>query len=495
MFQPIATALDAFQYHPLPPHNAAMEELAFTPVHELARLTRTRRVSPRELVALFLERIARLDPGLNAYLTVNEEEAKRAAAEAETAAMRSDRLPALFGIPVAVKDLEFTRGLRSTGGSLAYREYVPSEDSVVVERLRKAGAIVLGKTNTPEFGSYGQTWNRLGEDCRIPWDTARTSGGSSGGSAAAVAAGLAPAATGTDGAGSIRAPAAFCGVYGFKPSFGRIPIHGDFLGLPLHTCPGPLTRSVQDAALMLSVLCGHDPRDPNSARQPPPDFLGALNRPAGDLRVAWSPNLGFAHVDAETRGLAEATAKSLESLGCRLGAEDPPVDVDLFEVADPVRNADKYAAWGHLLRDRPDDLTPYVRSVLERGSRVTGEEYSNSLRELERLDSRMADFFERYDVLVTPTTPVPAYPVRQPPPTINGFEVPHYASTTLLTILWNLTGQPAASLPCGFTGTGLPVGLQIIGRHGDEAAVLRVSRALEQARPWPAGVRLQDLAP
>ncbi len=472
-----------------------MKELAFTSVHELARLTRTRQVSPRELVVLFLERIARFDPTLNAYLTVNEEEARRTATEAETAAMRIDRLPPLFGIPVAVKDLEFTRGLRSTGGSLAYREHVPSEDSIVVERLRNAGAIVLGKTNTPEFGSYGQTWNRLSEDCRTPWDTARTSGGSSGGSAAAVAAGLAPVATGTDGAGSIRAPAAFCGVYGFKPSFGRIPMHGGFLGLPLHTCPGPLTRSVRDAALMLSVLCGHDPRDPNSTRQPPPDFLGALSRPVQDLRVAWSPNLGFAHVDAETRNLAEAAAKTLETSGCRLEAEDPPVDADLFEVADPVRNADKYAAWGHLLRNRPGDLTPYVRSVLERGSRVTGEEYSNSLRELERLNHRMADFFERYDVLLTPTTPVPAYPVRQPPKTIEGFEVPHYASTTLLTILWNLTGQPAASLPCGLTEKGLPVGLQIIGRGGDDATVLRASRALEQARPWPAGVRIQGHAP
>ncbi|MDE0034532.1 MAG: amidase [Deltaproteobacteria bacterium] len=466
-----------------------MSELAFTPVHDLARLTRTRRISPRELVALFLERIAELNPTLNAYLTVNEEEATRAAADAEKAAMRTDRLPLLFGIPVAIKDLEFTKGLRSTGGSLAYRDYVPDEDSVVVERLRNAGAIILGKTNTPEFGSYGQTWNRLGEDCRTPWDPTRTSGGSSGGSAAAVAAGLAPFATGTDGAGSIRAPAAFCGVYGFKPSFGRIPLSGGFLGLPPHTCAGPLTRSVRDAALMLSVLCGHDPRDPNSTRQPPPNFVRALSRPAQDLRVAWSPNLGFAHVDAETQSLAETAARALETVGYRLEAEDPQVDVDLFKAADPVRNADKYAAWGHLLRECPDDLTSYVRSVLEHGSRVTGEEYSNSLRELERLNSRMADFFERYDLLVTPTTSVPAYPVRQPPPTINGFEVPHYASTTLLTILWNLTGQPAASLPCGFTEGRLPVGLQLIGRPGDDLTVLRASRAFEEARPWPTGMR------
>lgn len=462
-----------------------MEELAFTPVDELIRLIKTRQVSSRELVELFLDRIARLNPGLNAYLSVAEEEARRAADKADREAARIDALPPLSGIPVAVKDLEFTKDLRSTGGSLAYRTFVPREDSVVVERLRRGGAIILGKTNTPEFGSYGQTWNRLGDDCRTPWDPARTSGGSSGGSAAAVAAGLAPVATGTDGAGSIRAPASFCGVYGFKPGFGRIPMHGGFLGLPLHTCPGPLTRSVRDAALMLSVLCGHDARDANSTREPPPDFLGGLDGPIQGLRVAWSPNLGFAHVDAAVESLSEAAAKTLETMGCRLVAVNPPVDADLFEIADPVRNADKYAAWGHLLKDRPDDLTPYVRSVLERGSRVTGEEYSNSLRELERLNARMADFFERYDLLATPTTPVPAYPVRQPPPTINGFEVPHYASTTLLTILWNLTGQPAASLPCGFTDNGLPVGLQVVGRRGDDLGVLRISRAFEKMKPWP----------
>ena len=253
-----------------------MEELAFTPVHELIHLIHTRQLSPREVVEAFLERITRLNPDLKAYLTVAEDEARRAAAEAEATVARTDRLPLLSGIPVAVKDLEFTKGLRTTGGSLAYQGFVPREDSVVVERLRRAGAIILGKTNTPEFGSYGQTWNRLSEDCRTPWDRSRTSGGSSGGSAAAVAAGLAPFATGTDGAGSIRAPAAFCGVYGFKPSFGRIPMYGGFLGLPLHTCPGPLARSVRDAAIMLSVLCGHDPRDPNSTRQTPPDFVGEI---------------------------------------------------------------------------------------------------------------------------------------------------------------------------------------------------------------------------
>ena len=280
-----------------------MEELAFTPVHELIHLIHTRQASPREVVEAFLERIARLNPDLNAYLTVAEEEARRAAEEAEAAATRTRPMACrrCQGYPSPSRIWNSPRVCVARVGPWPTRGFVPREDSVVVERLRRAGAIILGKTNTPEFGSYGQTWNRLSDDCRTPWDTGRTSGGSSGGSAAAVAAGLAPFATGTDGAGSIRAPAAFCGVYGFKPSFGRIPMYGGFLGLPLHTCPGPLARSVRDAAIMLSVLCGHDPRDPNSMRQTPPDFVGGIEGPMPSLRVAWSPDLGFAHVDPEVR--------------------------------------------------------------------------------------------------------------------------------------------------------------------------------------------------
>ena len=462
-----------------------MNALAFPSVSELTIRLRARELSAEELLDFFLQRITEFNPLLNAYLTVPEEQARTKAREAD-AMFRTHQqpLPPLLGIPLAVKDLEWTAGIRTTGGSVVYEEFVPQEDSTIVERLTRAGAIILGKTHTPEFGSYGQTWNLLQDDCRTPWNPTCTAAGSSGGSAAAVAAGLAPIATGTDGAGSIRAPASFCGVFGFKPSLGIIPMHNGFLGLPLHTCVGPLSRTVRDAALFMNVAAGYDPRDPRSMRHPTPDFMENLEEPIAGLRIAWSPDLGFASIDPEVARITGAAAKLFENLGCTVAACCPSVEVDLFETADPVRNADKFAAWGHLLERDADRLTPYVRSVLERGREVTGAEYSNSLRALESLHARVTSFFEDFDLLLTPTTTVPAYPVRQPPRHIAGRAVPHYASTTLLTLLWNLTGQPAASIPCGFTGSGLPVGLQIIGRHGEDNTVLQASSAFERLQPW-----------
>jgi aspartyl-tRNA(Asn)/glutamyl-tRNA(Gln) amidotransferase subunit A len=457
---------------------------AFAPAFELAGLIKSKEISPIELLDHLVQRIKDLNPRLNAYLTIAESEARSAARVAEKIVLEGAELPPLHGIPVAIKDLEYTKGIRTTGGSLAYRDFVPDEDALIVERLKRAGAIVLGKTNTPEFGSYGEVWNHLGDDCHNPWNLECTAGGSSGGSAAAVAAGLAPLATGTDGAGSIRTPAAFCGVYGFKPTFGLVPLYAGFLTLPLYTSAGPITRSVRDAALMLSVIGGHDSRDPNSRRQELPDFLNDLEEPIKHLRIAWSPDLGFAKIDPEVRDLTQSAARVFESLGSVVDEAIPPIDEDFHRVAEAVRNTDKYAAFGHLLETRPNDLTPYIKAVFEQGRKVTGLEYSRSLRGTERLKARIAYFFERYDLLLTPTTPVVAFPIRQPPQTIDGIKSPPNASTTLLTMPWNLTGQPAASLPCGFSRNGLPVGLQIIGRIGEDGKVLQASAAFEKVRPW-----------
>jgi aspartyl-tRNA(Asn)/glutamyl-tRNA(Gln) amidotransferase subunit A len=461
---------------------------------ELARLIRTRRVSPVEVVEHYLARIHALDPTLSAFLTVADAEARAAARAAEAAVMAGGELPPLHGVPIAVKDLDFTRGLRTTGGSLAYKDFVPDEDAVAVERLRRAGAIILGKTNTPELGSYSEVVNRLGDDGKNPWDPTRTPGGSSGGSAAAVAAGLAPWATGTDGAGSIRMPAAFCGVYGLKPTFGLVPQHGGFLALPTYSVIGPITRTIRDAALMLGVIAGHDPRDPHARRAAPPDFRKALARPLGRLRVAWSPDLGFVDVDPEVRSAARSAVAAFEELGCVVEEATPPVGEEFFAVGEPVRNTDKYAAFGHLLQTHPGATTPYIQAVFERARAVSAVEYATSLQGLARMKARVAEFFERYDLLATPTTAFPAFPVRQPPiPTIAGQTVPPYASAVLLTLPWNLTGQPAASVPCGLSGTGLPIGLQLVGRVGDDAGVLRASAAFEEARPWagmlPASAR------
>ena len=259
------------------------EDLAFAPAWQLRDMIASKEVSPVELVDLYLQRIERMNPQLNSYLTVVDDLARSEAVKAEEAISRGETLGPLHGMPIAIKDLEQTRGIRTTMGSLIHKDFVPDEDSIEVERLRAAGVIILGKTNTPEFGLLGESKNRLGDHCRNPWDTRCTTGGSSGGSAAAIASGLAPLSTGSDSAGSITNPAGFCGVYGIKPTLGRIPCWP--LGAPyLFTHYGPLTWTVKDAALMLQVTAGHDRRDPMAIREAPPDYLAALEVPLGELK-------------------------------------------------------------------------------------------------------------------------------------------------------------------------------------------------------------------
>ncbi|MCH8186905.1 MAG: amidase, partial [Chloroflexi bacterium] len=264
------------------------ENLAFAPASELRSLIANKQVSPVELTELYFERIDRLDPKLNAYLTLTRDEAMESARAAEQAVVRGDELGPLHGLPISIKDLEMTKGIRTTGGSLAFKDRVPAEDSIVVERVRKAGAVVLGKTNTPEFGLLGETRNRLGDDCRNPWNVERTSGGSSGGAGAAVVSGLCSLATGSDGGGSVRIPASFCGVYGIKPTQGRVPRYSG-TSAPIvanqTSQSGPMSRTVEDSALLLQVLAGHDSRDPTSLRDSPPDFVAALDRDIRGLRI------------------------------------------------------------------------------------------------------------------------------------------------------------------------------------------------------------------
>lgn len=460
-----------------------MDALEYTPAWMLAEMVRQRRVSPVELTEHLLRRIERLNPRLNAYLTVAHQKALAAAQAAEAALRRGAGLGPLHGVPISIKDLLQTRDMPTTGGSLVFRESVPGEDAVVVERLRQAGAIILGKTNTPEFGLSATTENRLGDHCRNPWDTARTSGGSSGGAAAAVAAGLCPIAIGSDGGGSIRVPSAFCGVFGIKPTYGLVPQHGGFGGMALFAGVGPITRTVRDAALCLNIIAGHHPADPASLRQRPADFLAGLDASVKGLRVAWSPDLGLATVDPEVKEIARSAAYALEGLGCSV-EEAAPDAGEPFAIHNLITMTDEYAAVGHLLEKHADQLVTHVRVVLERGSQVPAYEYSRALRSLERFRMRMADFFDRYDLLLTPATAVPAFPVGQRPRTIAGKEVDRMWGPFPFAPAFNLTGQPAASVPCGFTSQGLPVGLQVVARWGEDATLLRACAALEKARPW-----------
>ena len=459
-------------------------ELAFTPAWRLKELLDSKELSPVELTEVYLRRIEALDGQLHSFLTVSGDEARASAKEAEQKIARGET-GALLGLPVAIKDLELTKGIRSTMGSLVFSETIPDQDSALVERVRSAGGIILGKTNTPEFGSAGITENKLGPPCRNPWDVERTPGGSSGGAGAALAAGLCPLASGSDAGGSIRIPASFCGVYGIKGTFGRVPRVGG-LGRPspnLASHPGPMSRTVRDSAMFLQALAGYDPRDPNSLREEPPDFTAELDSGVRGLRVAWSTDLGYAAVDPEVASITSASARLFEELGCSvdepgIALDDPiPSFLDIFCTTGYVGN-------GHLLEEHEDELTGYVLDSMRHAQQVTGADFARALRAVEVLRSRFDELFEKYDLLMTPTMAVPAFRIGHAPDTIAGRRVRPEWDYTPFTSPFNMTGLPAASVPCGFSSEGMPIGLHVIGRKGEENAVLRASAAFEQARPW-----------
>ena len=298
-----------------------------------------------------------------------------------------------------------------------------------------------------------------------------------------MASGLGPLALGSDGGGSIRIPAAFCGEYGLKPTHGRVPLYGGFGGMSLFATMGPISRTVRDAAFLLSIISGHDPRDPCSLREESPDFVTVLEGKIRELRIAWSPDLGFAKVDPEVQAIALAGARVFESLGCKVEEATPDIE-DPFPIFAPIAVADEYAVSGQLLEEHADELVPYVKSTLVAGKQVMGYQYSQSLRAMERFKLRMALFFDSFDLLLTPTTAVVAFPKGKRPREIDGKPVDRLWGSFPFTTAFNLGGQPAASIPCGFSSDGLPIGLQIVARWGEEARVLQASAAFEEARPW-----------
>ena len=461
------------------------QDRAFSPAWRLRELIGSKELSPVELTELFLGRIEKMDHQLNAYLTVTSDKALAAARDAEEAVVKGETLGPLHGIPISIKDLELTSGIKTTLGSLVFKQTVPQQDSAVVERVRKSGAIILGKTNTPEFGLRGSTENRLGDACRNPWDTSRTAGGSSGGAGAALVSGLCPLATGSDGGGSIRIPASFCGVYGIKPTFGRVPRYGGLgrAAISQFSQSGPMARTVWDTTMLLQILAGPDSRDPSCLRDEPPDFLGALKEGVRGLRLAWSSDLGYAAVDSQVVEIASGAAKVFEELGCTVEEADMALE-NPFPAFWDIFAANAYASYGHLMEEAKDQLTDYGQHTLEHGAAVSGACYSRALLRVEQLRSQMRELMDRYDLLLTPTMAVTAFPVNQPPSVIGGRQVEPFWAFLPFTFPFNMTGQPAASIPCGLSSEGLPVGLHIIGRWGEETKVLRASAAFEEARPW-----------
>jgi aspartyl-tRNA(Asn)/glutamyl-tRNA(Gln) amidotransferase subunit A len=460
------------------------EELCWLSATDLARLIRRRKVSPVEVVDAVLARIDRLNPQLNAYVTVTADEARRAARAAERAlAGRRPVVGPLHGVPFSVKDLVLTKGVRTTFGTRLFADTVPTEDAPMVARLKAAGGIMIGKTNTPALGWLGATHNLLFGATRNPWRLDRTPGGSSGGASAAVAAGLAPIAIGTDGGGSIRIPASFAGIFGHKPSYGRIPVYpASTVWSVSHI--GPMTRTVADAALAMQVCAGPDDRDQFSLPRDGTNYVHAIRGGVKGLRVAYAEDLGnLTALDPEVQRVTSRAVRTFRELGCRVETVAPrwPSPADCWYEIFCGGVATRLLPY----RDRRDDIEAGLQSIIETTAANPPSRYVQAW--MDRLAwwwQHPRPFFERYDLLLTPTVACPPFAV--------GLDYPDkVAGTPVMPYGWlpytypfNLTGQPAASVPCGFTHDGLPIGLQIVGRRFDDAAVLRAAAAFERARPW-----------
>lgn len=465
--------------------------LEWTPAHKLREMVVKKQVSPLELTRLALSRAESLNPKLNAFLTLIPEMAMEQAQAAEQAVMDGDNLGPLHGIPISIKDLEAVEGVRQTNGSLVYKNNVSAADALPVERLRRAGAIIIGKTNTSEFGHIGTNENRLGDACRNPWNIEYTSGASSGGAAASVAAGITSIAQGSDGGGSVRIPSAMCGLFGIKASQGRVPRRDESINNwhPISfSNVGPLTRDVRDAAIMLQVLAGPSPdSEPVVINEPAPDFVSALSADLSGKRIAWSPDLGGAPVDPEIRTAAENAARSFQSLGATV--EDSEYKLgdfeEVFHTFETSWRSRSYAVNGHLLENHRDELTDYFVEGLEGGKVTTGAELWLAEAHINRYRRYASDFFSNFDLLITPSLASTAFPINQHPESLDGRTVAHKLwGFTPFTYPFNMTGNPAATVPIGLAANGLPMGIQIVGAFGDEPGVFAASAAFEAAHPW-----------
>jgi amidase len=462
------------------------DEICWKPGHELARMIAARDVSPVEVTEAFLGRIDRVNPTINAYCTVTAERAREAAAEAEAAVRRSGDLGPLHGVPFSLKDLTPTKGIRTTMGSKIFEHNVPAEDAILVGRLRGAGAILLGKTNTPEFGCKPFTDNRVFGATVNPWAPSRSAGGSSGGAAAAVAAGLGPLAEGSDLAGSIRHPAAWCGVVGFKPSQGRIARYPSVTSWNAMSMNGPIARTVADAALMFSVMTGPDPRDPLSLPHTGEDWAALTHRAEiRGWRVAWTPDLGgAAPVDPNVASICRRATQTFSDLGCRVDEASPEIG-PIADAFFALNAALRLATVGKHLEQWRDHMDPILVRRTEMAKNQTVADISRAEVERSAHHQRLRRFFETHDLLLCPTTAVPASPLDALlPKEIGGRVIREHLDMMLLTYAFNLSNYPAISVPCGWTNDGLPVGLQIVGGWQKDAMVLEAAACFEKAAGW-----------
>jgi Asp-tRNA(Asn)/Glu-tRNA(Gln) amidotransferase A subunit family amidase len=462
-------------------------DLNWLPAHEMVRRFATGDLSPVDVLDATLARLREVDPILNAVCLLDEPQGRRLATESADRWRRGAPVGPLDGVPVAIKDLQDTAGVRTTYGSVLYADQVPQEDAPAVARLRAAGMIVVGKTNTSAFGTLGETKNRLGGPTSNPHDLSRTAGGSSGGSAAALAAGVVPLGTGTDCAGSITSPAAFCGIFGLKGSRGRIPNPPVDDSL-LTNDSGALGRTVLDAALAVDAMAGWHGVDPLSVRAEPPRLADVVREaqrgveaPLAGLRVLVAPDAFGFPVEAEPREAALRTARRVEALGATV--DEGPLEIhDPYGIYMPLYGTDIRRTLGDALAARPDDLYEETKADLAEGPPMTAEEYVGVLNRLWHLRAQTAALFTRYDVVLTPATATAAFPHDEPPAVIGGRDVrPGWVSFMPYSIVWNMTGQPTASVPSGTDRDGLPLGTMVVAPALGEAQIVRVAAALEIA--------------
>lgn len=458
----------------------------------LAALIRSKKLSAVEVTDAVLARMEKLEPILHAFCTPTPEIAREAAKQIDKRIMANEEVGPLAGVPWGCKDLICTAGIKTASGSVAYADFVPDEDDVVVERMRNAGAVILGKTNVPEFGYSGVGHNSLFPTTRNPWNTDLTPGGSSAGSGAAVASGMGPVSVGSDGGGSVRIPSSFSGLYGLKASMGRVPLYP---GVKDERYPGvsswealehigPMSRTVADSALMLSVIAGPDDRDNRSLpRQEGFDWMASLRGDLKGLRVAYSPDWGYAAVDKRVRDIVGKAVKIFErDLGCIVEEASPGWENPYPAFWALLAGESDLKGMREMEKRLGDKMTPHLRDFLK--TEWTAEQLTDAMVARKAVNNKMWRFMRKYDLLLTPTLAVPPFEIGiQGPTMIDGREVEPF-EWLHFTYPLNFTGQPAASIPAGWTDDGLPIGLQIIGRHLDDALVLRASACFEAAQPW-----------
>ena len=456
-------------------------ELCFQTACEQEKLIRSKKISVTQLITAHLDQVERFNPSLNAIITLTAESALQAAKEADAKIARQESLGPLHGLPVAHKDLFLTKGVKTTFGSPIYKDNVPDIDSLPVERLKNAGAISLGKTNTPEFGAGSQTFNALFGATLNPYDLSKTCGGSSGGGAVALATGMVALADGTDLAGSLRNPANFCNLVGMRPSVGRVPSWPEQLGWYTMSVAGPMARTVEDLALAMSVMSGPDDRSPIAIDTPGSIFTAPLQRNFKACRIAYSEDLGGLPVEPEVRKVMQASRAVFESLGCEVVNDE----IDLAEAGEIFM---LWRAWrtelriAPLLKDHKDQLKDTVIWNAEQGLDLTGPQLARAEAKRTEIYHRMRAFMSRYEYFVLPVNQVLPFSVDLDyPREINGVKMNTYIDWQKTAYFISAMGNPAISVPAGFTDSGLPVGVQIVGGHRQDFAVLQLAHAFEQA--------------